>query len=149
MMHGGTQFYMLAMILAGLAIPVMAGLNSTLGGRLGSPSLAALILFAVALASAAVVVAVKREPLSGSAELPPSLFLGGLVVAGYVLAMTYGAPKIGVGNAVVLVLFGQLICAALLDHFALIGVPENPITPRRLVGLALIGSGVVLAVRPL
>ncbi len=149
MMQGGGQFYMLVMFAAGLAIPVMAGLNSNLGGRLGSPSLATLILFTVALIVAATVVAIRREPLSAGAELPPYLFLGGLVVAGYVLAMTYGAPKIGIGNAVVLVLFGQLICAALLDHFALIGVPENPITLKRLAGLCLIGSGVVLAVRPL
>lgn len=148
-MLASSQYYMLAMFVAGLAIPVMAGLNSTLGGRLGSPSFAALILFAVALLAAAAVVAIRREPISANAELSPYLFLGGFVVAGYVLGMTYAAPKIGVGNAVVLVLFGQLICAALLDHFALIGVPENPITLKRLAGFALIGTGVVMAVRPI
>jgi transporter family-2 protein len=37
-----------------------------------------------------------------------------------------------------------MLGALAFDHFALLGVPENPISPARLIGAALLVAGVIL-----
>ena len=66
----------------------------------------------------------------------------------YVLSITWAAPRIGIGNAVFFVLLGQLIAAALIDHFGLWGAMVATLTPRRLVGIAVMAQGVYLARKP-
>jgi len=135
--------YALIMLAAGIGIPTLAALNAALGRIMGSPAAAGAILFAVALTVAAVATLVTGpQALARAADAPWYLFLGGVLVAFYVLSITYIAPSFGVGNAVFFVLIGQLISAAAIDHFALFGAQINPLTMTRAGGLALMGLGV-------
>jgi len=135
--------YALIMLAAGIGIPTLAALNAALGRIMGSPAAAGAILFAVALTVAAVATLVTGpQALARAAGAPWHLFLGGVLVAFYVLSITYIAPSFGVGNAVFFVLIGQLISAAAIDHFALFGAQSNPLTMTRAGGLALMGIGV-------
>ncbi|HBM57899.1 DMT family transporter [Salipiger marinus] len=138
----------LIMLAAGIGIPILAALNARLGGWMGSPAGAAVILFCVALAATTLVLLVlEPRALVRAMDAPRHLFLGGLFVAFYVLAVTYVAPSFGVGRAVFFVLLGQLISAALIDHFGLFGARIAPVTLNRLAGIALMGAGVFLAQR--
>ena len=134
----------LIMLLAGLGIPLLAALNAALGQRLGSPAAAGLILFAIALGTTAVVTLMTGGSVRGALSAPPHLFLAGVLVAFYVLSITWIAPTFGVGNAVFFVLIGQLVSAAVIDHFALFGARESPLTLLRAGGIALMASGVFL-----
>lgn len=137
------------MLVAGVGIPVMAALNASLGQRLGSPAAAAAILFALAFAVALAVALLTggpARPLLGAA--PFRFYLGGLVVAFYVLSITWIAPRFGVGNAVFVVLLGQIASAALIDHFGLFGAARTPVDGVRLLGILLMVAGVWLARRP-
>ncbi len=137
---GGSQFVML---LAGVGIPMLAALNAALGRHVGSPAAAATILFVVALTIAFITAMLTGS--AGFAKLataPKHLFLGGTFVAFYVLSVTWIAPKIGVGNAVFFVLIGQLISAAIIDHFGLFGANQTPISLTRAAGLAIMALGV-------
>lgn len=135
--------YASVMFLAGMGIPILAALNSALGQRMGSPVAAATVLFCVALAATALVLlvhgpaAIARVP-----SAPRHLFAGGLFVAFYVLSVTFIAPKFGVGNAVFFVLLGQLVSAALIDHFGLFGAQISPFSLVRAGGIALMALGV-------
>lgn len=42
------------------------------------------------------------------------------------------------------ILAGQAAASLTVDHFGLVGFTENPITPGRLLGIALVALGVVL-----
>ncbi len=131
------------MLLAGIGIPVLAALNAALGQRLGSPAAAALCLFIVAvLVTSAVVAVTGPSALKGIGAQPKHLFLGGVLVAFYVLSITWIAPRFGVGNAVFFVLLGQLIAAAAIDHFGLFGARISPLSPMRAAGIALMALGV-------
>lgn len=134
----------LVMLVAGIGIPVLAALNANLGQRLGSPVSAALVLFIVALVTAGIAVAAFGGKFTGLAGAPKHLFLAGVLIAFYVLSITWIAPTFGVGNAVFFVLLGQLMSAALIDHFGLFGAQVTQITPTRLAGLAVMGAGVFL-----
>ncbi|MCB1334242.1 MAG: DMT family transporter [Roseivivax sp.] len=131
------------MLLAGLGIPVLAALNAALGVRLGSPIAAGSILFCVAFCATAVLLLVTGPSALGRAvEAPRHLFLAGLLVAFYVLSITFIAPKFGVGNAVFFVLIGQLISAAAIDHFGLFGARISPLTLTRAAGISIMALGV-------
>jgi len=60
------------------------------------------------------------------------------------LSITAISPHFGVGNAVFFVLLGQLISAAAIDHFALFGADESPVTLLRAAGIAVMALGVWL-----
>ncbi len=135
--------YALIMLAAGIGIPTLAALNAALGKYMGSPAAAATILFTVALATAAIVtLTTGPQAVSRVAGAPKHLLLGGVLVAFYVLSVTYIAPTFGVGNAVFFVLIGQLISAAAIDHFGLFGAQISPLTFTRATGLAIMGIGV-------
>lgn len=140
-----TTAYALTMLAAGLGIPILAALNAGLGTRLGSPVAAAAILFSVALSVTLILLALKGLPaLAALITAPKHLFLAGLLVAFYILSITFIAPKFGVGNAVFFVLLGQLISAALIDHFGLFGARVSPLSLSRAGGITLMAAGVFL-----
>jgi transporter family-2 protein len=137
------------MLLTGIGIPILAVLNGGLGGRLGSPMAASMILFGVAflIAAAGALVTGSVGQIRFTDDIPFHFYFGGLFVAFYVIAVTFIAPKLGVGNAIFFVLVGQLISAAVIDHFALFGAARFPIDTKRLAGIALMVAGVWLARR--
>lgn len=141
--------YAAIMLAAGMGIPVLAALNAQLGGRIGSPAAAAVILFVVALcaAGATLLLTSGPSPLGLLPAQPKHLFLAGLLVAFYVLSITWIAPRFGVGNAIFCVLLGQLISAAVIDQFGLMGAMVKPLSGMRAGGLALMALGVLLTQR--
>ncbi|MFW8593483.1 DMT family transporter [Cribrihabitans neustonicus] len=135
--------YALIMLAAGLGIPVLAALNAALGRMVGSPASAAVVLFIVALISAAAYCLLAGpQALAKIPAAPKHLFLAGVLVAFYVLSITHVAPHFGVGNAVFFVLIGQLISAAAIDHFGLFGAQVSPLTLTRAAGISVMALGV-------
>lgn len=140
--------YAAIMFAAGIGIPVLAALNAALGTRIGSPAAAALVLFLVALAATALVtLATGPQALKAVPVQPKHLFLAGVLVAFYVLSITYIAPHFGVGNAVFFVLLGQLAAAAAIDHWGLFGARVTPLSFTRASGIALMAAGLALTQR--
>ena len=136
----------LIMLAAGIGIPILAALNAALGRHIGSPTAAAVVLFVVAFAAslAALLVLGGAGSLSKLASAPRHLLLAGVLIAFYVLSITWIAPTFGVGNAVFFVLLGQLISAAAIDHFGLFTALPQQITLTRAAGIALMAVGVWL-----
>ena len=154
-MQGQQSFTIAATIMfaTGIGIPILAALNGGLGRTLGSPAGATAILFAVGLALALLVLA----GVAASAGMPdwsrlgavsvPEFFGAGFMVC-YILAITTFGPRIGVGNAIFFVLLGQLVAAAAIDHYGLMGAAQFGLTAKRLAGIALMAGGIWLAKRP-
>ena len=87
------------------------------------------------------------EALARAPAQPKHLFLAGLLVAFYVLSITWVAPRFGLGNAIMCVLLGQIISAAVIDQFGLMGAIVRQVTPLRMAGIALMAVGVILTQR--
>jgi len=133
----------LVMLAAGLGIPVLASLNAALGQFIGSPVAAVTVLLFVAFFSICIILVFTAHfPVTKLAEAPRHLFLAGLFVVFYMLSVTAIAPSFGVGNAIFFVLLGQLISAAVIDHFALFGSTGSPLTLTRALGVGFMGLGV-------
>ncbi|MCY4179701.1 MAG: DMT family transporter [Litoreibacter sp.] len=137
--------YAFIMMLAGIGIPVLAALNAALGRAISAPAAASVVLFVVAFLTAlAVAIFTGPQAIAKVASAPKHLLLAGSLIAFYVLSITYIAPHFGVGNAVFFVLIGQLISAAAIDHFALFGAAQTPLTAMRAAGIGVMGLGVFL-----
>ncbi len=138
--------YAAVMLAAGIGIPILAALNASLGARIGSPAAAASVLFVVAFAAAVVTMGATggTRALAALPAQPVHLFMAGLLIAFYVLSITWVAPRFGIGNAVFFVLLGQLVSAALIDHFGLFGAQQTALTMTRAAGIAVMAAGVAL-----
>jgi bacterial/archaeal transporter family-2 protein len=142
-----TYFFIILAILAGLAMPTQATVNSKLAESVSSPILAAFISFAVGTVSLFVYILLTGVPLSNLADsknAPLIAWIGGFLGAFFVAVMATVVPKIGVALAFSLAIGGQMLVTLLIDHFGWLGVPEKPISLTRIAGAALITIGVVL-----
>lgn len=139
------------MFLTGIGIPIMATLNAGLGRQIGSPAAATFVLYAVGLAlSLGVMLAAGGFPAAAKFRgVGPHFYMGALFVVFYIFSITWAGPKIGIGNAVFFVLLGQLIAAAAIDHYGLWGAVQSAITPKRVLGIAVMALGVYLARKPI
>jgi bacterial/archaeal transporter family-2 protein len=148
-MTAETLRYGAIMLLAGVGVPVLAALNARLGARIEAPAAAATVLFAVAFVAAALTMVATggTSALAAAPAQPKHLFLAGVLIAFYVLSITWVAPRFGLGNAIMCVLFGQLVSAAVIDQFGLMGAMVREVTPRRATGLAVMALGVFLTQR--
>lgn len=143
-------FWLLALV-AGALIPVQAAANAALSKSIqGNVPFAAMTLFVVAGAVAALVLLLTGAPPPALTELsnaPWWSYVGGLIVAVYVLTITFLAPRLGVGTAISLIVTGQVVAALAIDHFGLLRSLTFPLTPGRAVGAVLMVVGVFLALR--
>jgi transporter family-2 protein len=142
-----TVSYALWAFAAGALIPLMAILNAGLARTVGGPIQAAVILFMVALAASflvAAIASVRIPELQALVRISPAKYAGGVIVAFYVLSITFLAPRFGVGNAILFAVTAQLLSSAVIDHFALAGAALRPLTSIRVLGLTIVIIGVVL-----
>ena len=137
-------------VLAGVILPVQAGVNAQLRASLGSPLAAALASFVVGTAGLLGLVAVLQVPLPvGSAwsRSPGWHWIGGLLGAGYVAIATVLAPRLGAATLVAAVVAGQMVTSIVLDQYGLVGYPPHPLTVARALGVILVIGGVILIQR--
>ena len=135
---------------AGFGLSVQVGMNSQLRRNLGSAYPAALISFLVGTAALVVLLLVTRTPLpsrDSMASIPLWAWFGGMLGAYYVAISTIVAAELGASSLLALTIAGQLAMALVLDHFGWLGLPENPITALRMLGVALLATGVWLIAR--
>ena len=138
-------------LVSGALIPVQAASNAALSRTIGgNVPFAALTLFLVAAAATAVATLASGKGMPATAVLgqaPWWSFSGGLIVAFYVFTITFLSPRLGVGNAIALIVAGQVFSALAIDHFGLMRSLVFPLSATRVAGAALVVAGVFLALR--
>ncbi|WP_341859500.1 DMT family transporter [Qipengyuania sp. GPGPB31] len=137
------------MFAAGLGIPVFAALNAGLGQQLGGPVAATAVTFAIGFVIATAMLVFTGFPAASTFTFErPWLWIGAVMMLFYATSVAYSAPRIGLGNAIFFVLLGQIVAAAIIDHFGLLGSIQSAITPKRALGLAVMAFGLYLARKP-
>lgn len=131
---------------AGLAGSIQAAVMGELGERVGiAPALAFAALISLVCALGVLLVAERGfGGVRAAAQEPAWLWLGGLMSLFIVLAITVATPRIGVAATIGLVIAGNLVMAAVIDRWGLLGQDEIPITWVRVLGLALLAAGSAL-----
>ncbi len=137
------------MFAAGIGIPIFASLNAALGQQLGGPVAATAVTFGVGLVIALILLALTGLPDRATFTFEkPLLWIGAVFMLFYATSVAFAAPRIGLGNAIFFVLLGQIVAAAAIDHFGWLGAIQTALSPKRLLGIAVMAFGLYLARRP-
>jgi bacterial/archaeal transporter family-2 protein len=133
---------------AGGLVAMQAPINAGLGKATGWLP-AALISFSVgsALLAAIVVLSGKAGGLTSAFDVSWYYLAGGLLGAAYVTTALLAVSAIGAGGVAAATVTGQLTFSVLVDRFGLFGLDEVPISPARLLGVALLLAGTFLVIR--
>ncbi len=137
-------------LLAGAVLALQVGMNGVLRTSTGSPLIAALINFLVGTVLLLVVAVVTRAPWPGMMALrgiPAWAWFGGFCGALYVATVAFTGPRLGATVVLALTLLGQAAMSLLVDHYGLVGLPENPVTMMRVLGVLLLLGGALLISR--
>ncbi|MBD3628529.1 DMT family transporter [Cyclobacterium sp.] len=125
----------------GILIVMQGSLNAQLGVRLDNALLASSINLLVSggLAVLVLLFASQNLPALSKLQAVPMylLFAGGILSFLAITSFYYVIPKIGIATTVAYGLSGQLIFAGVASHFGWWGLPVEPITLKRLMGIAL------------
>ena len=135
-------------VVAGLAGSIQVAVSGALGRRVGVLEAAAFggivataILVGVALAAR------NGSGITAALREPPWLWIGGVMGAIVVTAVTYSPPRIGTFATIGLLVASQLAMGVVIDALGLFGLERIPFSWERAVGLALLAGGAVLVLR--
>lgn len=139
--------YLCMALAAGAVLPLQAGLNAQLASSAGHALWASCVSFAVGLLLLIVVcmtVRLPRPAWDDLASVPFWQWGGGVMGAFFVSAMVMLSPRLGAATMLGMVLVGQMIAAALIDHFGLAGFTPHALSLGRAAGIALLITGGIL-----
>ncbi len=133
-------------LLSGSVLPVQAAFNSRMASTLGGPVLGALVSVLVSTCTLVLYVLLSRQHLALGAlrSVPALAWLGGVLGVFYLVVVIMATPRLGAALTFALVVAGQLVVALAVDRFGLLGLPVRPVSPVRLLGLALVLGGALL-----
>lgn len=137
-------------LLVGAGLVVQVGLAMQVARVVGSAPAAALVNFLVGTMALTLVLLASRQEWPSREQLvgvPWWVWFGGLFGALYVATATFVGPRIGALLLLALTFSGQLIGSMLVDHYGLLGFPQQSISAVKLLGVILLCCGVLLIAR--
>ncbi len=131
-------------ILAGAAMSFQGVINTRLGEKIGLYESNVFVQGTAFLLSLIALWLLGKGRLGELVKMPWYLWMGG--VLGLVITMTVmmGIKELSPTVAIATILIAQLLAAALIDAFGLIGTEKVPFAWNKYVGMALLVGGVLL-----
>ncbi len=129
--------------LTGIVICLMQVANAALQKAL-DPVASLLVVHVVGLVLVVPLALVRKWNSRGPGPIRWPLFLAGFVGIGLLLLNNRTIPVLGAGLTISLGVLGQLAASAVVDHFGLFGLSRRPFRAVQALGLAAVGTGVLL-----
>jgi bacterial/archaeal transporter family-2 protein len=130
-------------IAAGVAASMQAAINAGLAKSAGLGPAVVLNTVVVLISSIGLWAAMGAKTTFFPAGASWTLYSGGLFGFVIVASLAFVFPRIGAAYAVALMVGGQCVAALLVDHFGLLGMPREPLTIQRVIGVVLVAAGAV------
>jgi bacterial/archaeal transporter family-2 protein len=144
----GRGLAVLLTAVAGGLIALQAPINAGLGKATGNLA-AALVSFLVGTVALALIVGFAGQAggLGSAFDVRWYYLFGGLLGAIYVANALVAVSTIGAGGVAAATIFGQLTASVVIDRLGILGLEQVPLSPERVIGVALLLAGTVLIVR--
>ena len=140
------QFYLLA-VLMGAVMSIYIPMISQSARIMGAAVMGNVPFFFVAFVTSVVVAILsgqRSEAFGRIAQVPPWLFLAGVMSAGIIVGATFLVPRIGTGALFVLLVTGQILAGLAINQFGLLGVPAQTMSLPVALGAVMVIAGAAL-----
>lgn len=134
-------------LLGGIAVTLQAPFSSMITQKIGMLESILIVHLGGLLLVAVPLLAQRGGQLGQWRNVPWYALTAGFYGVGLLAAINYTFPRIGAAGTVTLILAGQLVMAAVLDHFGVLGAEVRAFNLQRLLGFAVLFAGVWLIVR--
>ena len=131
-------------IAAGAAAALQAATNAGLSRSAGLGPALVVNTVVVLIGALGLWAALGAKTTFLPASAPWTFYLGGLYGFVIIASLAFVFPRIGAAYAIALMVAGQCGAALLVDHFGLVGMPRDPVTAQRVIGVALVAAGAVV-----
>lgn len=138
------KIYLIAlMLIIGFVLTLHLAMNSQVGAILKNPRMGNAIFWVIGGVTAVIIGLTDWDPavFSRLKEVPLWLLTAGIMGGALVFGIAWTMPKLGAGNAFVLMIAGQVISGMIFSHFGLFGSPVEPISIAKLGGALLLVAG--------
>jgi bacterial/archaeal transporter family-2 protein len=133
--------------LLGAMISIYQPMNGSVSRMIGSPLLANVIFYFIGCLTSVVMLlasgGLRFEPKLRT--VPPLLYTAGIMSAIMVLGTIILLPRLGARRLFILQVAGQVLLAMFVAHFGLLGLPQDPLTVKKLAGAAIVLIGAVVS----
>ena len=133
-------------IAAGICVAVIGPMNASLQGKMGLWGMNAWVHFVGLIFCLCVFLVTGRYATPAASSPAWYGYFGGIFGAMIVVLMVLGITRIGVSSTLVLSIASQLVVAAFIDHFALLGQNRSSFTQLQTLGLVLVILGAYLVI---
>ncbi len=143
--NSSTVAALLATVAIGALVALQPPVNSELGRRTSDLG-AAFVSVSVTFLILGVILVAFGDPgsLSKLREVPAIYLSGGVYGAAFVAVSLITVRQLGAGTTIAVLVAAQLVVAAALDQFGVLGLDQVSLSPLRLVGIATLILGTVL-----
>lgn len=140
-----TQVLLAALaVFAGVAAALQGAANAGLARAAGLGPALVINTVVVLLGALGLWAALGSKTALSTADTSWTLYLGGVFGFVIIASLAFVFPKIGAAYAIALMVGGQCLAALVVDHFGLMGMPRDPATAQRALGIALVIAGAVV-----
>jgi transporter family-2 protein len=137
-------------LLVGLLIPFQGIVTASLSQKLEHPYVSAfinffggtLIFMMTIMFSSASFPTIKKLT-----TIPWYLYTGGIIGSLFIMGALFSLPKIGSTAFFGLVVLGQLLMTAVVDHYGLLGMPVHKVDSYRVIGVMFLLTGCFFIIR--
>ncbi len=131
----------------GVVLAVHLAMNAKVGSAIGNPRVGNAVFWCIGALTAVIIglTGWKTGALAPLKDVNLMLLTAGALGAMLVFAIVWLIPEIGAGSVMIILLAGQVIGGLAMSHFGWLGSPVDPINWLKIVGVALMIGGVVLA----
>ncbi|MEH7460467.1 hypothetical protein CON65_17340 [Bacillus pseudomycoides] len=135
--------YNLLSIIIGAFIAIMIPLNGILSEITGN-YMSSVMIHLVGLFAIVIVLLVSKSKLRMQQGIPLYLYSAGAIGVFTVLFSNISFSALGVSITIALSLLGQSVSSIIIDHFGLLGMKVVKFEKKKMIGLLLISSGIVV-----
>lgn len=135
-------------LLGGMAVGLQGPLSSMISQRLGIIESVFIIHLGGSLVSFLLILSKGGGNLAEWRSVPWYALAGGVLGLAVISAISFTIPRVGVASSILVIVTGQLLVSAALDHFGLLGAAIRPLDLPRLAGFLIVFAGVWLVIRP-
>ncbi len=144
-----TAAYVLISLAAGVAGSIQVAVMGRFGDRIGTLQALAFSTVVTMVIACAVLLVARRsvDGFGDAVRSPPWMWLGGAMGVFIVFTITLVQPRFGTFATVAIFIVAQIAAGVAIDRFGWFGVERVGLAWTRVLGIVLLASGAVLALR--